>query len=240
MRCCWPPAPSHAGQRLLRLRARQRGAAGASWASGSTCCIGLTGQVSFGHVGFYAIGAYTVAHPHHQGRLQLLGSPGRWPRCWRARSARCSRCRRCASRGPYLAMITIAFGFIVEHGIVEMREPHRRAERHHGHCRARRCGGLAHGERAMAMLAHRSPPASRWRGYAWLSRGTWGAAMRAVRDSETAAESIGLNPLALKTVAFALSALCAGAGRRAVRAAVRLRHAAHLRLRASRSCSCWW
>ena len=25
-------------------------------------------------------------------------------------------------KGPYLAMITIAFGFIVEHGVVEMRE----------------------------------------------------------------------------------------------------------------------
>ena len=47
--------------------------------------------------------------------------------------------------------------------------------------------------------------------YCWLSRGSWGAAMRAVRDSETAAESIGLNPLVIKTVAFALSALCAAA-----------------------------
>ena len=35
--------------------------------------------------------------------------------------------------------------------------------------------------------------------------------MRAVRDTETAAESIGLDPLAIKTVAFAVSALCAGA-----------------------------
>jgi ABC-type branched-subunit amino acid transport system ATPase component len=35
--------------------------------------------------------------------------------------------------------------------------------------------------------------------------------MRAVRDSETAAESIGLDPLRIKTVAFAISALCAGA-----------------------------
>ena len=27
--------------------------------------IGLTGQVSFGHVGFYAIGAYAVGDPDH-------------------------------------------------------------------------------------------------------------------------------------------------------------------------------
>jgi ABC-type branched-subunit amino acid transport system ATPase component len=35
--------------------------------------------------------------------------------------------------------------------------------------------------------------------------------MRAVRDSETAAESIGLNPLVVKTVAFAVSAACSAA-----------------------------
>jgi ABC-type branched-subunit amino acid transport system ATPase component len=34
--------------------------------------------------------------------------------------------------------------------------------------------------------------------------------MRAVKDSEVAAESIGLNPVAIKTLAFALSAACAG------------------------------
>jgi branched-chain amino acid transport system ATP-binding protein len=43
-----------------------------------------------------------------------------------------------------------------------------------------------------------------------LSRSSWGAAMRAVKDSEVAAESVGLNPVAIKTLAFALSAACAG------------------------------
>ena len=35
--------------------------------------------------------------------------------------------------------------------------------------------------------------------------------MRAVRDSETAAESLGMNPLVTKAVAFAVSAGLAGA-----------------------------
>jgi ABC-type branched-subunit amino acid transport system permease subunit len=43
-----------------------------------------------------------------------------------------------------------------------------------------------------------------------LSRSHWGSAMRAVKDSEIAAESIGLNPVAIKALAFALSAACAG------------------------------
>ena len=33
----------------------------------------------------------------------------------------CWRCRRCASSGPYLAMITIAFAFIVQHGTIEWK-----------------------------------------------------------------------------------------------------------------------
>src|SRR4029079_5309761 len=47
-------------------------------------------------------------------------------------------------------------------------------------------------------------------GFARLARSRWGAAMRAVRDAETAAESIGLSPVAIKAMAFAISAVCAG------------------------------
>src|SRR6185295_9689283 len=46
--------------------------------------------------------------------------------------------------------------------------------------------------------------------FARLARSSWGAAMRAVKDSEVAAESVGLNPVAIKALAFALSAACAG------------------------------
>src|SRR5690606_32744036 len=47
--------------------------------------------------------------------------------------------------------------------------------------------------------------------FTWRSLGTWGAAMRAVRDAEAASESVGLNPLVIKTVAFAISAVFAAA-----------------------------
>jgi ABC-type branched-subunit amino acid transport system ATPase component len=43
-----------------------------------------------------------------------------------------------------------------------------------------------------------------------LSGSRLGRAMRAVRDSEVAAQSVGLNPVSLKTLAFALSAALAG------------------------------
>ena len=110
-------------------------------------------------------------------------------------------------KGPYLAMITIAFGFIVEHAIVEMRDLTGGQNGIMG-IGSPTLGPVA-GEQAVALLALLSAVVV-LAGYAWLSRGTWGAALRAVRDSETAAESIGLNPLAVKVVAFALSAACAG------------------------------
>jgi branched-chain amino acid transport system ATP-binding protein len=69
--------------------------------------------------------------------------------------------------------------------------------------------------------------------FALLSRGTWGAAMRAVRDSETAAESVGIDPLVHQDGGLRAVGAVRGRGGRAVRAAVGLRHAAHLRLRQS-------
>ena len=46
--------------------------------------------------------------------------------------------------------------------------------------------------------------------YQRLAHSTWGRAMRAVRDSEVAAQSVGLNPLVIKTVSFALSGALTG------------------------------
>jgi ABC-type branched-subunit amino acid transport system permease subunit len=46
--------------------------------------------------------------------------------------------------------------------------------------------------------------------YAMLSTSSWGRAMRALRDSETASQSIGLDPILIRTTAFALSAAAAG------------------------------
>lgn len=174
---------------------------------GLNILVGLTGQVSFGHVGFYAIGAYTVAI------LTTKMGWSFWP-AWAAGSLLAGIMGAILAlpalrvKGPYLAMITIAFSFIVQHAIVEMP-------------------GLTGGQNGIMGIM---PPdiVSSWGaeqtitviavitaaimliGYTLLSRGTWGAAMRAVNDSETASQSIGLNPLAIKTAAFAVSAAVAG------------------------------
>ena len=101
-------------------------------------------------------------------------------------------------------MVTIAFGFIVEHVAVEWRgltggqngimgiaPPNGIGER-----------GVALASIALAAIA----TFAFWR----LRVSRWGAAMHAVKDSEVAAESIGLNPVAIKTVAFTISAVYAG------------------------------
>lgn len=175
---------------------------------GLNVLIGLTGQMSFGHVGFYAIGAYTVAILTTKAGLSFWLA---WPIAALIGGATGALLALPALRvkGPYLAMITIAFAFIVEHSIVEASGLTGGQNGIMG-ITAPALGPLAQGERAMALLAVLTAGLALL-GYTWLSRGTWGAAMRAVRDTETAAESIGLNPLALKTVAFAVSALCAAA-----------------------------
>ncbi|WP_338617039.1 branched-chain amino acid ABC transporter ATP-binding protein/permease [Achromobacter sp. E1] len=173
---------------------------------GLNVLLGLTGQMSFGHAGFYAIGAYTVAI--------LTGQAG-WSfwLAWPAAALVCAAFGLLLAvpalrvKGPYLAMITIAFGFIVEHALIEG-----------GALTGGQNGlmgivqpaiGSLGGDRGVAMLAIVAVFAALI-GYALLSRGTWGAAMRAVKDSETASESIGINPLAVKAVAFMVSAAVVG------------------------------
>jgi ABC-type branched-subunit amino acid transport system permease subunit len=161
---------------------------------GLNVLIGLGGMMSFGHVGFYALGAYTVA-------MLTTGAGWNFWLAWPAGVAVAALAGGLLAvpalrvRGPYLAMVTIAFAFIVEHGIVEMRDLTGGQNGIMG-IAAPVFGGLE-GERAVAILALLATVAATWV-CALRARGTWGAAMRAVRDSETAAESLGIDPLRAK------------------------------------------
>ena len=174
---------------------------------GLNILLGLAGQVSFGHVGFYAIGAYAVAILTTAAKVDF----------WMALPLAVALSGLVGAllalpalrvKGPYLAMITIAFGFVVENGASEwktltggqngiMSVPTIKAF------------GASFGERGVALLAI-ALCAILTIGFWRLSRSAWGSAMRAVKDSEVAAESVGLNPVAIKALAFALSAACAG------------------------------
>jgi ABC-type branched-subunit amino acid transport system ATPase component/ABC-type branched-subunit amino acid transport system permease subunit len=173
---------------------------------GLNILLGLTGQVSFGHVGFYAIGAYAVAILTTKQVSFWLALPAAALLAGLVGALLALPALRV--RGPYLAMVTIAFGFIVEHTAVEWRDLTGGQNGIMG-IPSPAAFGLAFGERGVALLAIAFAAVlvyAFWR----LSVGPWGKAMRAVRDSETAAESVGLNPVTIKTMAFALSAACAG------------------------------
>ncbi len=174
---------------------------------GLNVLIGFTGQVSFGHVGFYAIGAYAVAILTTRAGLSFWLA---WPIATVLAAAAGAVLAQPALRakGPYLAMITIAFGFIVEHGAIELRAL---TGGQNGLMNLPRPAlvGFAGSERTVAVIAIASA-AGALTLFRWLSLGAWGAAMRAVRDAEGAAESVGIDPTVVKTVAFAVSAALAG------------------------------
>ena len=174
---------------------------------GLNVLLGLAGQVSLGHVGFYAIGTYTVAI------LQTKLGVSFWLALpvAAALSAIVGTILAIPSlrvRGPYLAMITIAFGFIVEHGAVEWRNLTGGAN---GILNSPDpfLFGLKLDDRPLAILIVAVTAAATL--LYWLfARSAWGAAMRAARDAETASESLGLNLVAVRTAAFTLSAAAAG------------------------------
>ncbi len=174
---------------------------------GLNVLVGLSGQVSFGHAGFYALGAYVTA---------ILTATHGW-NFWLALPLAAVSTGVIGAglglialrvTGPYLAMITIAFAFIVEYGVVEWT-------------------GLTGGSNGLMNIPGISVAGWDWgarglaittvmvaalalAGYRRFAASGWGLALRAVRDSEVAAGALGFNPLAARTVAFTVSAVLAG------------------------------
>ena len=87
---------------------------------GLNVLLGLSGQVSLGHVGFYAIGAYVSAILMTAGVSFWLALPLAALIAGLIGALLALPALRVA--GPYLAMITIAFAFIVQHGATEWRD----------------------------------------------------------------------------------------------------------------------
>lgn len=173
---------------------------------GLNILLGLSGQVSFGHVGFFAIGAYAAG-------ILTLNGVGFWSAFFIAGAVSAAVGLLLALpslrvTGPYLAMMTIAFAFIIEHGAIEWGGLTGGANGLMGFPNPTFFGTVMN-EADIALLAVIVAGLSLLF-YQRLAHGTWGRAMRAVADSEVAAQSIGLNPLIIKAVSFTLSALLTG------------------------------
>ncbi|HYW63224.1 MAG TPA: branched-chain amino acid ABC transporter permease, partial [Bradyrhizobium sp.] len=169
---------------------------------GLNILVGLTGQISLGHVGFYAIGGYTVAILTLQGLSFWIALPlaallaGAIGLLLSLPALRVS--------GPYLAMVTIAFAFIVQHLSIEWRGLTGGSNGLMGLPPPSFAGSLFT-EREIALLAVAVAGSSLLL-FDRLAASAWGKAMVAVRDAEIAARSIGLNLVGIKAAAFMLSA----------------------------------
>ena len=174
---------------------------------GLNVLLGLAGQLSLGHVGFYAIGAYACA---------ILATRYGWS-FWivlpiagiaAAIAGALLAVPALRVRGPYLAMVTIAFGFVIEQSAAEMKSL---TGGWNGIMNIPRptFAGLAMDEFGIGVLAL-AVLAALLVLFARLRGGTWGLAMRATRDAEVASQSIGLALVTIRTVAFVISAFLAG------------------------------
>ena len=174
---------------------------------GLNVLLGLNGQISLGHVAFYAIGAYTV------GILTTNYEWSFWPAfilsgIITGLAGMLLAIPALKVRGPYLAMVTIAFGFVVEQGAAEWQGLTGGWNGLSG-IPGPSVFGTDIGERGIAYLTLALVVLATV-AFAWLSRSVWGNAMRAVRDSESASVSIGLDPTLVRTAAFGISAVAAG------------------------------
>ncbi|KQP09194.1 branched-chain amino acid ABC transporter ATP-binding protein/permease [Methylobacterium sp. Leaf93] len=174
--------------------------------TGLNVLLGLTGLISFGHAGFYAIGAYASAILTLSGLSFWLALPAAGLLSGVLGGVLAIPAMRV--KGPYLAMVTIAFGFIVEHGLIE------------GGALTGGQNGLviATGptlfgypflERELAILSVLGAGLALY-GFHRLARSRLGLAMRAVRDADVAAASVGFDPVRVKTLAFVISAALTG------------------------------
>jgi ABC-type branched-subunit amino acid transport system ATPase component/ABC-type branched-subunit amino acid transport system permease subunit len=174
---------------------------------GLNVLLGLAGQISLGHAGFYALGAYACA---------ILTTRLGWD-FWIAFPAGGLLAAAAGAllavpslrvRGPYLAMVTIAFGFVVEQSAAELREL---TGGWNGIMNIPRPSafGYAFDELGLCVLSIALLGALVL-AFSRLHDSDWGLAMRATRDAETASQSVGLNLVRVRSAAFVLSAFVAG------------------------------
>ena len=169
--------------------------------AGLNVLVGFTGQTSLGHAGLYAFGAYTAALCATRAGL------GEWAAIAAAiavTSVVGAAVAAAALRvsGPYLAMVTIAFGLIVEGVLIEW-------------------GSVTGGPGGIFNIPKPTLRTHYWTVMLaaalalWLTanlrRSAWGRAFLAVKSSEVAAESLGLSSYYVRIVAFTVSAAFTGA-----------------------------
>jgi ABC-type branched-subunit amino acid transport system ATPase component/ABC-type branched-subunit amino acid transport system permease subunit len=168
---------------------------------GLNVLLGLSGEVSLGQGGFLALGAYGVGILTTKAGLNFWEALPLAVLLVAAISALLS-VPALRVTGPYLAMVTIAFGFIVESVSIEWRDLTGGASGLANIPAPFGTGGtalLACGFCALALAA-----------FHFFVRSPLGLAMQATASAPAAARSIGIGALPVRTAAFMLAAVLAG------------------------------
>jgi branched-chain amino acid transport system permease protein len=177
-------------------------------AIGLNLLSGYTSQLSFGHAGFMAIGAYTAA-------LLTIHAPGTPVVVSLALAGVLTAlvglavglpCLRLG--GLYLSMATLAFGFVVSEAILSLDALTRGADGLR--VPAGRLGGLVLGTDVARFYLTGAVAAALVAAAVNLTRSRVGRAFLAIRESEVAAQASGVSLAAYKTAAFGLSAFYTG------------------------------
>lgn len=177
-------------------------------AIGLNLLSGYTHQLSFGHAGFLAIGAYTAAILAGVGGvlgvpLALVAAGVVTAAVGVALGVPCLRLE-----GLYLTMATLAFGFVVTEAILNLEWLTRGADGLH--VPEARLGPLRLGTDAARYYLVAAVAALLVAAAVNLTRMRVGRALLAIRESEIAAQASGVPVATYKTVAFALSAFYTG------------------------------
>ena len=169
--------------------------------AGLNVLVGFTGQTSLGHAGLYAFGAYTAALCATRAGLSEWAAIAAAVVVTSVVGAAVAAAALRVS-GPYLAMVTIAFGLIVEGVLIEW-------------------GSVTGGPGGIFNIPKPALRTHYWTVMLaaalalWLTanlrRSAWGRACLAVKSSEVAAESLGLSAYYVRIAAFTVSAAFAGA-----------------------------
>ncbi|OZI31891.1 ABC transporter ATP-binding protein [Bordetella genomosp. 10] len=176
-------------------------------ATGFNILVGQTGQKSLGHAGLFGVGAYTVA------LLTVNYQVDPWLALLAAVAVSgvfgvLIAIPALKVKGPSLAMVTIAFGLLIEKIVSEWTDVFKGQEGFYGIAGLSFNGAPLDGRQwvivvvAIGLLLHAMT--------SLLLNGRFGRGFAAVRTSEIAAESVGISVYRFKILAFAISAITCG------------------------------
>ncbi|QKH36281.1 branched-chain amino acid ABC transporter ATP-binding protein/permease [Achromobacter pestifer] len=176
-------------------------------ATGFNILVGQTGQKSLGHAGLFGVGAYTVALLTVNYQVDPWLALG----CAAVVSAVFGVVIAIPAlkvKGPSLAMVTIAFGLLIEKIVSEWTDVFKGQEGFYG-ITGLTFGGAPLDSRqwvvvvvVLGLALHAMT--------SLLLNGRFGRGFAAVRTSEIAAESVGISVYRFKILAFAISAITCG------------------------------